>query len=133
MLDCSHGQISISCTVPSGTPCPVSRVRSFFFPRANLLHSLIMWLIVSSLSQRNLHVLFRYVLSTLALIWLVHTASFYAAIWRNYVCLFGFPLISYDHVFSYEMSLVIRLKRPLRFFFLSFFNFLVISLLLILV
>ena len=37
---------------------------------ANLLHSLI-WLIVSSLSPHNLHLLFCRVLSILALIWLV--------------------------------------------------------------
>ena len=35
---------------------------------ANLLHSLIMWLIVSSLSTHNLHLLFCWVLSILALI-----------------------------------------------------------------
>ena len=38
---------------------------------ANLLHSLIMWLIVSSLSPHSLHLLFCCVLSVLALIWLV--------------------------------------------------------------
>ena len=39
--------------------------------RNNLLHSLIMWLIVSSLLSHNLQLLFCYVLSILALIWLV--------------------------------------------------------------
>ena len=43
---------------------------------ANLLHSLIMWLMVSSLSQHNLHLLFCCVLSILALIWLVLSALF---------------------------------------------------------
>ena len=38
---------------------------------ANLLHSLIMWLMVSSLSPHSLHLLFCCVLSILALIWLV--------------------------------------------------------------
>ena len=38
---------------------------------ANFLHSLIMWLIVSSLSPHSLHLLFCWVLSILALIWLV--------------------------------------------------------------
>ena len=37
---------------------------------ANFLHSLIMWLIFSSLSPHNLHLLFCCVLSILALIWL---------------------------------------------------------------
>ena len=38
---------------------------------ANLLHSLIMWLIVSSLSLHRLHLLFCCILSILGLIWLV--------------------------------------------------------------
>ena len=44
---------------------------------ANLLHSLIMWLMGSSLSLHSLHLLFCCVLSILALIWLVLTALFY--------------------------------------------------------
>ena len=40
---------------------------------ANLLHSLIMWLIVSSLSTYNQHLLFCCILSILALIWSVLT------------------------------------------------------------
>ena len=38
---------------------------------ANLLHSLIMWLVVSSLSPHNLHLQFCCILSILTLIWLV--------------------------------------------------------------
>ena len=38
---------------------------------ASLLHSLIIWLMVSSLSPNSLHLLFCWVLSILALIWLV--------------------------------------------------------------
>ena len=38
----------------------------------NLLHSLIMWLMVSYLSPHNLHLLFCFVLSLLPLIWLYH-------------------------------------------------------------
>ena len=49
---------------------------------ANLLHSLIMWLIVSSLSPHSLHLLFCCVLSILALIWLVLMALSCAAIRR---------------------------------------------------
>ena len=45
---------------------------------ANLLHSLIMWLMVSSLSPHSLHLLFCCVLSILALIWLVLMALFCA-------------------------------------------------------
>ena len=47
---------------------------------ANLLHSLSMWLIVSSLSPHSLHLLFCWVLSILALIWLVLTVLFCAVI-----------------------------------------------------
>ena len=46
---------------------------------ANLLHSLIMWLIVSSLSPHSLHLLFCCVLSILALIWFVLMALSCAA------------------------------------------------------
>ena len=51
---------------------------------ANLLHSLIMWLIVSSPLS---HLLFCCVLSILALIWLVLLVLFCAAIWRESVSL----------------------------------------------
>ena len=51
----------------------------------NLLHSFIMWLIVSSRSPHSLHLLFCCVLSILALIWLVLTALFCAAIRRDSV------------------------------------------------
>ena len=47
---------------------------------ANLLHSLIMWLMVSCLSLHSLHLLFCCVLSIFALIWLVLMALFCAAI-----------------------------------------------------
>ena len=53
----------------------------------NLLHSLIMWLIVSSLSLHKLHLLFCCVLSFLALIWLVLMVLFCAAIRRDSVSL----------------------------------------------
>ena len=48
----------------------------------NLLYSLIMWLIVSSLSPYDLHLRFCRVLAILALIWLFLMALFWAAIWR---------------------------------------------------
>ena len=49
---------------------------------ANLLHSLIIWLMVSSMSPHSLHLLFWWILSILALIWLVLTALSCAAIGR---------------------------------------------------
>ena len=54
---------------------------------ANFLHSLILWLMVLSLSQHSLHLLFCWVLSILALIWLVLTALSCAAIRRDSVSL----------------------------------------------
>ena len=74
-----------------------------------LLRSLIMWLIVSSLSPHNLHQLYCSVLSILALIWLVLTALFCAAIRRDSISLLKFPFV---HVFLCKVSLVSRLKHP---------------------
>ena len=66
---------------------------------ANLLHSLIIWLIVSSLSPLNLHLLFCLMLSILALIWLVLIALFCAAIRIDSVFLLRFPFLCYIYVF----------------------------------
>ena len=78
----------------------------------NLLRSLIMRLIASSLSPHNLYLLFCCVLSILALIWLVLMALFRSAIKRDTVSLLRFPFLRSVHVFSCEMSLVSRLKLP---------------------
>ena len=77
---------------------------------ANLLHSLIMWLIVSSLSPYNLHFLFCCILSILALIWLVIMVLLCVAIWRDSVSLLKFPFLSRTHVFSCEMPLFYSFK-----------------------
>ena len=79
---------------------------------ANLLHSLIMWLIVSSLSPHNLHLLFCCVLFILALIWLVLMVLFWAAVRGDSVSQLRFPFFSHVPVFSLEMSLVSHLKHP---------------------
>ena len=63
--------------------------------RANLLHSLIIWLMVSSLSPHSLHLLFCWALSILALIWLVLMALSCAAIRRDSVSLLKFPFLSH--------------------------------------
>ena len=63
---------------------------------ANLLHSLIMWLIVSSLSPHSLNLLFCWILSILALIWLVLRALSCAAIRRDSVSLLKFPFLSHS-------------------------------------
>ena len=79
---------------------------------ANLVHSLIMWLMVSSLSPHSLHLLFCCVLSILALIWLVLMALFCAAIRRDSVSLLKFLFLSHVQVLSLEMLFISRLKRP---------------------
>ena len=79
---------------------------------ANLLHSLILWLIVSSLSPHSLHLLFCCVLCILALIWLVLMALSCAAIRRDSVSLLRFPFLSQIQVFLCEMLFISTLKRP---------------------
>ena len=78
----------------------MSRLNSFC---ANLLHSLIMWLIVSSLSPHSLHLLFCCFLPIFALIWLVIIALSSAAIRRDSVSLLGFPFLRLVQVFWCEM------------------------------
>ena len=79
---------------------------------ATLQQSLIMGLIVCSLSPHNLHLLFSCVLFILALTWLVLKVLFCTANWRNSVSLEKFPFLRHNHIFSCEMSLISRLKRP---------------------
>ena len=79
---------------------------------ANLLHLLIIWLMVSSLSPHSLHLLFCWVLSILALIWFVLMALSCAAIRRDTVSLLKFPYLSHVQVLSCEILFINRLKRP---------------------
>ena len=79
---------------------------------ANLLHSLIMWSIVSSLSPHNLYLLFYWVLFILALIWLVLMALFCAAVRRDSASLLKFPFLCNVLVLFYEMLFISHLKRP---------------------
>ena len=58
---------------PAHIPVPTQSCLALYFFCANLLHLVIMWLIVSSLSPHSLHSLFCCVLSILALIWWVFT------------------------------------------------------------
>ena len=78
----------------------------------NLLHSLIIWLMVSSLSPHSLHLLFCCVLSILALIWFVFMALSCAAIRRDSVSLLKFPFLSHVQVLSCEILFISRLKLP---------------------
>ena len=83
---------------------------------ANLLHSLIMWLMVSSLSPHSLRLLFSWVLSILTLIWLILIALFCAAIRRDSVSLLKFHFLSHVQVLSCEMLFISRLKRPWSYY-----------------
>ena len=74
---------------------PIQSCLALYSFCANLLHSLMMWLIVSSLSPHSLHLLFCCVLSILALIWFVLMALSCAAIRRGSVSLLRFHYYYY--------------------------------------
>ena len=82
---------------------------------ACLLHSLIMWLIISSLSAHRLYLLFCCVLSILTLIWLVLMALFSVSPVK-------FPFLSHVQVLSCEMLIFSRLSHP-WIGFPSYFSF----------
>ena len=77
---------------------------------ANLPHSLIIWLVVSSLSPHSLHLLFCWVLSILALIWFVLMALSCAAIRKDSVSLLKFPFLSHVQVLSCEIFFISHLN-----------------------
>ena len=85
---------------------PTQSCLAFYSFCANLLHSLIMWLIVSSLSPHSLHLMFCCVLSILALVWLVLMALFCAAIKRDSVSLLRFLFLSQVQVFWCEILFI---------------------------
>ena len=72
-------------------PLPTQSCLVLYSFWANLLHSLIIWLMVSSLSPHNPHLLFSFVLSVLALVGFVLMTLFCAAIRRDSVSLLMFP------------------------------------------
>ena len=91
---------------------------------ANLLHSLIMWLMVPSLSPLSLHLLFSWVISYLTLILLVLLALFCAAIRRYYVFFLRYSFLSLiQFFFSREMLLISHIKLPWIYLFLLIFVF----------
>ena len=69
----------------------------------NLLHSINMWLAVSSLSPYNLHLLFRCVLS-IRYFDIVFIEFFCAALKRDSVSILRFPFLSHLQVFLCEIS-----------------------------
>ena len=117
---CSYGQITVSCRIPGGSSC-VQLCLLFYSFWAGLMKSLFMWLIVSSLSLRNLHLLLCCVLSILVLIWLVLIPLFWAAIRRDSVSPLRFPfyfivitvlLASFSHL-SFLLNGLLAQKNPL--------------------
>ena len=92
--------------ISQGITLPTQSCRVLYSYYANLLHSFVMWLMISSLSPHNLHLLFCCVLSILALIWLILMALFYAAIRRDSVSLLKFPFLSHVQVSSVRCLLV---------------------------
>ena len=80
--------------IPQWITLPTQSCLALYSFCANFVHSLIMWLIVSSLSPHCLHLLFCCVLSILALIWLVLMALIWAAIRRDCLSLLRFSFLS---------------------------------------
>ena len=78
---------------------------------ANLLLSLITWLMISSLSPLNLHLLFCCVLSILALIWLVLMAFFCAYYYYYYYSLIRAFHISNSRWFFTEVWVTASLLK----------------------
>ena len=111
------------CTVPSGSPCRPNR--GWFYPLSVLIAAFAYYVIDRFVSIAITYICF--VTSYLSLFWYGC-----AGIRRDSVFLLRFPFLSHVPVFSCEISLVNRLKRPYSCFF-SHFCFLVISVLLILV
>ena len=116
----------------SGLPLPTQYCLVLCSLCTNLLHSLIMWLIVSSLSPHNLHLIFCCVLFIVALIGFILIALLCSAIITDSISLLMFSFLSHDYVFSWKMSFVSRLNR-LYICFSSHFCFLVNLVLLIFV
>ena len=85
------------------------------------LHSLIVWLLVSSLSPHNLHLLFCCVVHSCFDI--VFIALFWAAIKRDPVSFLRLPLLRLVLVFSCDILLVCCLKYPYSWGFFSHFVF----------
>ena len=104
-------EILISYTFPSESSS-TQLCLALYSLCANLLHSLIIWLMVSSPSPHSLHLLFCWVLSILALIWLVLRALSCAAIRGDYVSLLKFPFLSHVQVLCCEILFISRLNSP---------------------
>ena len=87
---------------------------------AKLLHSLIIWITVSSLTPHNLHFLFCFDLSIFALTKFILMVPFYSAINIDSFPPLRFSLRSHVQVISWAISLVCRLKYPYSCFASTF-------------
>ena len=110
---------------------PTQSCQVIYFFALILLHSLIMWLIVSSLSPHNIHLLF-FLHLVYTCFGKVRMELFWVAIRRNSVSFLRFPFLGHVQDFSREISLVRRLKCPFTYFS-SHFCFQVIFVFLMLV
>ena len=127
---CLYGQISISFTSPSGSPCPFCRVYSYILSALICCIRLFcdLWF---HLCHHIAYICWGFflVLSILALIWLILTALSCAAIRRDSVSLKVSFFFSHIQVLSREMLFISCLNRP-QSCFPSHFYFLVMVILL---
>ena len=120
---CSYGQIQISCTSPSGSPCLPNRVSSY---TPSVLICCIR-LLCDWWFRLYHHIAYICNFSLFALMWLVLMALLCAAIWRDSVFFLWFPFLSQVEVFWCEMLFISRLKRSSscfssHFLFSSYFH-----------
>ena len=91
---------------------PTHSCQVLYFFCASWLHSLIMWLILLCLSQRNLQLHFCYFWSIINVIQFVLMALLWAAVRRDLISPLRFYFVNHYPVFLSEISLVCRLKYP---------------------
>ena len=105
-------------------------VSSLILFSTNLLHLHIMWLMVSSLSPHNLHLLFCCILSILTLIWLVLMVLFVLLLGEILFLSWGFLFLDMS-TFSHVRYLLLAIWNAKKSCFSSHFCFLVIIILLV--
>ena len=108
---CSYSQILISCTIPSESPFPTSRVLSYTLSVLVWLHSLNMSLIVSSLSPHNLHLLFFFA-SYLFLLWYGFLMALFCSSISFHFCFMAISILLI--LVSSVLFLVVVISLPLQ-------------------
>ena len=82
------------------------------------MHSLIMWLIILSLTPHNLHLLFCYILSVLALTLFVLMVLFCAPIKRDSISLLRFSLVGFRLCVAWNVQSIVFLPIFVYWLFL---------------